>query len=200
MPSIPSLESFRQYGFGSGENDRPVIVYVTTSHEDMEEKVLTWENTVFTYEKLLIALKFFDAFRVDLEDLEEDDPILEILEKPKPLTFYTFFGSRLLYKSKEKPSGSKAFSLCSRTFSKVYKDSFKTILKKEEKILDELDKVIKQADKLNDKLEDKLSEKDRKKYEKEFESLIARFEELEKQEKELFESPVLKESFAKKTD
>lgn len=200
MPNIPSMESFRQFGFGSEDSTRPVFVYVTTSHEDMEEKVLTWENTVFACEKLLIALKFFDAFRIDLEDLEEDDPILKILEKPKPLTFYTFFGSQLLYKSKEKPSGSKAFSLCSKSFSKVYKHSFKTILKREESILDELDKIFKKADKLNDKLEEKLSEKDRKKYEKEFESLIARFEELEKQEKELFESPVLKEPFAKKTE
>ena len=90
MPDLPSMESFWENGFGSAESNRPVFVYMTTSHPDLEEKAAVFERTVFIHEKLLIALKFFDAFMIDIDMLDGDDPVLEILDKPKPFTFFLF--------------------------------------------------------------------------------------------------------------
>ena len=108
----------------------------------MAQRIEAYENAVLVNEKVCIAAKFFDCYQVDIYELEEDHPILTLIKKPKPLTFFTVHKGEVLYKSKEKPSASNIFSMCSRTLKKAYKVSLDKIAKEEEKILDELDELL----------------------------------------------------------
>jgi hypothetical protein len=200
MPDIASMEGFKSLDSSRMENSRPVFIYITSTHEDLEEQVQTFETTVFTFEKFLIALKFFDTYKIDLDYMDMDDPILKVLDKPKPMSFYTFYGGKQIFKSKERPSAPKLFSLCKNTYSKVFKDPFNAVLKKEERILDGIDKIMKRAAEINEKLDGNVSEKEEARLEKEMEQLAEEFETLEKQEKTLFESAVPKQAFVKKSE
>lgn len=136
-----SREAFRELT-SLKEDGKPIFLYLTSSDEDMAQKIETYENSILVNEKVCIAAKFFDCFQVDLYELEDDHPILTLIKKPKPLTFYTIHQGKVLYKTKEKPSASQIFSTCSRTLKKCFSASLDKIVAREEKILDELDEIL----------------------------------------------------------
>lgn len=145
----------------------------------------SFESTIFSNEKLLIGLKFFDAFKIDLEDLEEGDPLLEALKKPKPMTFYTYHQGSFLYQTKSEPSSPELVSLCSRIFSKIYKESFDSLLKKETRILDEIEKIDLEVDRILEKRDrnpSRISKNESKKLDMKLEKLESRRAELKQEE------------------
>jgi len=158
------------------DQSRPVFLYFTTSDEKSAVKVESYENAILTNEKVCIAAKFFDCYQVDVTDLESDHPILKLIKNPKPLTVYTIYGGKVLYRTKEKPSASKIFNICSGTLKKIYRVSLEKIAKKEEKILNGLEKIAMERK----RIEQSRFEKGRKISKRENLSL-------QKKEQELFE-------------
>lgn len=150
-----SRQAFRELTDLDSENSRPVFLYFTSSDEKMTNKVEAYENAVLTNEKVCIAAKFFDCYQVDVTDMDESHPLQKLIKKPKPLTVYTIHKGKVLYKTKEKPSPSLIFSTCSRTLKKTYKVSLEKIAKKEEAILDELDKIRQEKEAIDKKRLDK---------------------------------------------
>jgi len=174
---------------------RPIFIYVSTEDEKMEQKIETYENSILTNEKLNIALKFFDTYRVYVEDLEENQSIKALLKNPKPLTFHTLYNGKIVSRTKDKPSAPKLISMCSKTFSNIYSGSFNKYMKQELKILDNLDKVKAKLQKVKDKLDlhcDKLSDKEIESLEKQLLELEQEEEKYEAEQKKLFDSPVIK--------
>ncbi len=117
----------------------------------MEKKVENYENSVLINEKFCITAKFFDCYQVDVTDIEEGHPLLTMIKRPKPLTFFTLHKGKILYGTKEKPSVSNLFTACSKTLKKTHNAPLEKMVKEEGKILDELDKIIVEKKKLDEK-------------------------------------------------
>ena len=112
--ALPDLSFLNSSDKAANQNKRPILLYVFSSDPELEKSIASFESSIFSNEKLLIALKSFDAYRIDLEKLEEGDPLHELLKKPKPMTFYFLQSGSPLLKSRQKPSSSELFKLCSR--------------------------------------------------------------------------------------
>ncbi len=185
-----SRQAFKELTSTDDENGRPVFLYMTSSDEEMTQKIQTYEDSVLYNEKVCIAARFFDCYQVDVTDIDKDHPILKLIKKPRALTFYTIHGGKILYGSKEKPSASSLFQICSKTLKKLYHVSLKKIAKEEEKILDELDKVLIEREKIEMtrlKKGSKLSKKEDLAFQKREQELFDKEADLRERERQLLD-------------
>jgi len=178
-----SRQAFKDLTDMDNENGKPILLYLTSTDEKMERKVENYENSVLANEKFCITAKFFDCYQVDVTDIEEGHPILTMIKRPKPLTFFTIHKGKVLYGTKQKPSVSNLFSTCSKTLKKTHNAPLDKIVKQESKILDELDKIIVEKK----KIDEKRLKAGRKLSKREDESLRKREQELFDQEAQLKE-------------
>lgn len=172
------------------ENGKPVLLYLTSSDEKMERKVENYENSILINEKFCIAAKFFDCYQVDVTDVDEGHPLLQMIKRPKPLTFFTLHKGKVLYGTKEKPSVSNLFSTCSKTLKKTHNAPLELIVKQEGKILDALDKIIvekKKIDELRLKKGKNLSKRDDESLRKREQELFDEEAQLKEEEQKLLE-------------
>ena len=195
MPEISLLDTLGNIDTVSEQNPRPLFIYVTSSDPEEERKVSAFESALFSNEKLLIALKLFDTYKIDLENLEEGDKLLLSLNIPKPLTFHCFHRSNPVFHSKPEPSSSELLNLCGRAFSKVYKGSLDAYLREELNILDEIAKIDREVEQILDKRDrdpEKVTKTESEKLNRRLETLETRYTELKEKERTLLESMVLK--------
>ncbi len=181
------------------ESGKPILLYLTSSDEKMERKVANYENSVLINEKFCISAKFFDCYQVDVTEIDKEHPLLNLIKRPKPLTFFTLHKGKILYGTKEKPSVSSLFTTCSKTLKKTHNAPLDKIVKQESKILDQLDKIIvekKKIDKLRLKKGRTLSKREDESLRKREQELFDLEAQLKEEEKKLLEL----EQYTKKSD
>lgn len=197
-----SYQAFRELTSLDNENGRPVFIYLTTSDDDVAQKIETYENSVLVNEKFCIAAKFFDCYQVDLAEIEQDHPIRKLIRKPKPLTFHTIHNGKVLYSTKEKPSSRNLFSICEKTLKKTYKVSLSKIAKQEQKLLDQIDKIkmeLQQIEELRIRKGKNLTKKNDLSLRKKEQELFDKEMDLREQEKDLLNIFLKKDKEKKKT-
>ena len=192
LPLKASLESYRDLDEITIRTSRPWFVYITTGAEAEARRVETYEDAVLTHEKLLIALKFFETFRIYDDELG-DDALSEVLGKIKPLTFYVLHRGRVIGKSGVRPSAPELMKLVRSAFGKIYTDSFDKLLAAERKLLDDKDRILREADRLNTRREG-MSRKEELALLERIEKLSVRYEAVELKERELFRSVTLRKT------
>jgi hypothetical protein len=185
-----SHAAFKNLTHLNNENAKPIFLYITSTEEEMEQKVTTYEDSILVNEKICIAAKFFDCYQVDVTDIDEEHPLREMIKKPKPLTFYTLYKGEIVSNTEEKPSVSTLLSACSRTLKKSHQVSLDKVTKEEVKILDDLDKIAREMEKIGEvriKKGDKISSTEDKTLRKKEEKLLQRESELKEKETRLLE-------------
>lgn len=135
------LREFMELADSEGFDDRPALIYLTSSNTKVVTKVRAYEKSMLTDEKFYIAAKFFDCYQVDINGIKDDHALLKLVKKPKPMTFFILFNGDVLYKTKEKPSVSSIFGLCGKALKKTHGVLLDKIAKEEQKLLTGIDKL-----------------------------------------------------------
>jgi len=145
---------------------------------------------VLTNEKVCIAARMFDCYQVDLAEVEEGHPLLDLVKRPRPLTFHTVYAGKVLFSTGERPSSSEIVTACARILKREFGIALDTIIKAEQKLLDELDTVLIAKEKCEAtriKKGQSLSKKEDAELQKLEQELSAREAELREAERKLFD-------------
>jgi hypothetical protein len=129
---------------------------------------------------------------VDLVNIEEGHPLLAMVKRPQPMSFMVVYDGKVMGKSKQKPTPSSVYSLCSKLLRKTHKVSLDKIVKEEQKILNELDKLNGSMENIkNTRLRkgDKISKREDASLQEEEEEIQTKISELKEKEAKLLTLP-----------
>jgi hypothetical protein len=129
---------------------------------------------------------------VDLENVKEGNSLLSLVKRPRPMSFLVVYEGKVTGKSKQKPTPSSVYSLCARLLKKTHKISLDKIVKEEQKILNELDKLNGSLEIIKDtrlRKGDKISKRENKSLQEEEEEIQKKIAELKEREAKLLTLP-----------
>jgi len=145
------LREFMELADAEGFDERPTLVYITSTDKKIVERVRGYESSTLVDEKFYIAARFFDCYQVDINGISEEHALLKLVKKPKPMSFFILFDGKIIYRTKDKPSVNSLFGLCAKALKKTHGIALDKIAKEEQKLLTAIDKLNTEMDKIREK-------------------------------------------------
>ncbi|MFH0945341.1 MAG: hypothetical protein V2A76_09110 [Planctomycetota bacterium] len=166
--------------------ERPLLVYLTSSHENEQQAQNVVESTTLKDERVSIASKFFTMVRDDGDQITKDHPYYKWIggqDLPRFVVF-TADGDKV-GKIEGRASPSKLYDLMKKAITKDYVVNLDRTIKDYQKILTSLDRLSVLKSALSSKEGRTKSKSEQSKIEREKEALAKEEEELRAREEDL---------------
>jgi len=173
---------------GDAQLQKPVLLYLTDLDSKKAKKLKAWEESRLVDDKLIVAVRLFQCYTVDVRSLPKDHELTAVVKKNKTPSFIVINKGEVFTASGKEPSSSKILSTLKKSISKLCGASMDKIVKKGvdlKKEREKLDNAIKEVDKKMRRL--KKDDRRRTKYQKEKTALKDQDSELIKKENELYD-------------
>lgn len=173
---------------GDGKSEKPILIYLTDLSSKKAKKLKAWEESRLIDDKLIVAVRLFQCYTVDVNALPKDNGLFDIAKKTGAPSFVVISNGVVFTNAGKTPSSSKILSTLKKSVSKLCKVSMDKIVKKGvslKKDREKLEDKIKEVDKKMRRL--KKDDPRRKKYKKERTALQEEDGKLAQQENELYD-------------
>lgn len=167
---------------------KPVLIYITNTDQKEAKRLKAWEESRLVDEKLMLAVRLFRCYTVDIRTVPKDHEFRTMVKKTGSPAFIVVKDGDIFATSGKKPSSSKILSVLKKGAKKLLGISMDKIIKKGMGLKKERDKIKAAKDEVDKKLKG-LKKGDRrvKKYQEELAELNKKDTEFVIKENELYD-------------